>query len=314
MNVAVIFWALLWLAAGGAWLATLLGFAGRIWWVFDLFSHFRVQYLVGFSLMALIFLMGAVFSGAGVALTGALINLALVVPLYRKPDPAQTSDSKVYRAASINVLRTNRSFEAARELLAGQKADFAVLVECDRGWLGALSCLGELYPYRFSALREDNYGIALFSRREPAQVETCSFGPAGVPTLVVRFELDGRDLTVIGTHPPPPKSAREARQREAQTREIAHFAAQQAGQVLLCGDLNLTSWSPNFRDILRISGLRDSRVGFGVQPSWPTTNPLMMVPIDHILVSTGIGVNRRWVGPKIGSDHRPVFADFSFHA
>ncbi len=314
MSAAVIFWALLWLAAGGAWLATLLGFAGRIWWVFDLFSHFRVQYLSGFSLIALIFLFGEVYSGAGIAFAGALFNMALIAPLYRKLGPAKSGNQKAYRAASINVLRTNRSFEATRELLAEQKADFVVLVECDREWLEALSCLGELYPHRFSALREDNYGLALFSRREPVQVETCNFGPARVPTLVARFELDGRGLTVIGTHPPPPKSAREAHQREAQSREIARFAAQQTGEVMLCGDLNLTSWSPHFRDILKISGLRDSRIGFGVQPSWPATNPLLMVPIDHILVSTGIGVNRRWVGPKIGSDHRPVFADFSFYA
>lgn len=313
-SLAALFWALLWLAAGGAWLATLLGFAGRLWWVFDLFSHFRVQYLAGFGLLALIFAIGGIYTGAGLALAGGLVNLLVIAPLYRKPKTQIWTDPHVYKVASINVLRVNRSFAAARDLLAAQQADFVALLECDRDWFVALSCLGELYPHRHNVAREDDYGLALFSRHEPVEVEICKFGPAGVPTIVARFVMEGRNLTVIATHPPPPKSAREARQRDAQTREIARFAAQQDGEVLLCGDLNLTSWSPHFQDILVLSGLRDSREGFGVQPSWPTTNPLLMVPIDHILVSSGIGVHRRWVGPPIGSDHRPVFTEFSFQA
>ena len=38
---------------------------------------------------------------------------------------------------------------------------------------------------------------------------------------------------------------------------------------MLMGDMNCTSWSPYFQDMLTVSGLRDSRRGFGVEGSWP---------------------------------------------
>jgi endonuclease/exonuclease/phosphatase (EEP) superfamily protein YafD len=62
---------------------------------------------------------------------------------------------------------------------------------------------------------------------------------------------------------------------------------------------------------MRMSRLRDSREGFGIQPTWLSNKPLFMVPIDHVLVSEGINIHKRFTGPDIGSDHRPVIVDFS---
>ena len=81
--------------------------------------------------------------------------------------------------------------------------------------------------------------------------------------------------------------------------------------ILLCGDLNLTPWSPVFWRFLRRSGLADSSRGFGVQPSWPVGKPWMSVPLDHCLVSPEITILDRRLGPAIGSDHYPVWVDFT---
>jgi hypothetical protein len=83
------------------------------------------------------------------------------------------------------------------------------------------------------------------------------------------------------------------------------------GRVLLVGDLNMTSWSPFFSDLIQTSGLRDSRKGFGMQNSWPANRRLLMIPIDHILVSEGVKVLSRRIGQFNGSDHYPILLDFS---
>ena len=75
------------------------------------------------------------------------------------------------------------------------------------------------------------------------------------------------------------------------------------------GDLNTTSWSPFFSDLIEESGLRDSRKGFGIQTTWPDGLFLLRIPIDHCLVSKDISVLDRRVGPSIGSDHFPVTVD-----
>lgn len=56
--------------------------------------------------------------------------------------------------------------------------------------------------------------------------------------------------------------------------------------------------------------LRDSRRGFGVQPTWNARHPWCMIPIDHCLVSEGASIVDRIVAPDVGSDHRPIIVDF----
>ena len=63
-------------------LATLLGYMGKWWWVFDLFSHFRMQYALTFIVLAIIFLAGkrkriALLFGAFM-----LVNVLAIAPLY----------------------------------------------------------------------------------------------------------------------------------------------------------------------------------------------------------------------------------------
>ena len=99
--------------------------------------------------------------------------------------------------------------------------------------------------------------------------------------------------------------------RNRQFEELARTAFEEESSVMLIGDLNITSWSPVFWELLRKGGLTDSRQGFGIQPTWPVWLPVLLIPIDHILVSEKIVIHSREVGPNIGSDHYPVVVDFS---
>jgi endonuclease/exonuclease/phosphatase (EEP) superfamily protein YafD len=128
---------------------------------------------------------------------------------------------------------------------------------------------------------------------------------------VARLALAGQPLTVIGTHPPPPRRRKLTYQRDRQLKEIAAYIASHPGPTLLLGDLNITSWSPSFQEMLRLGKLRDSRQGWGLQPSWPVDQPLLRVPIDHLLVTEGLAVHCRRLGPFTGSDHYPVIMEFS---
>ena len=308
--VKLMFWGLFALPVAAVCLLSIAGFWGRTWWLFDLASHFRWQYALFLLASALVFLFGKQPKAAGGAAAFALVNLALIAPLYLRLQPA-SQERPVYRLLFANVLQPNHSYGLLRDLISQAEPDLIVLVEANRAWLEELGSIRQDYPYWHSQTREDHYGVALISRIPIAEAETRAFGGAGVPSIIASFLLEGKPLTVIGTHPPPPKSALKERYRNEQLTQLADFARTQKGQLLLCGDLNLSPWSPYFRSLLHNSGLHDSARGFGLQLTWPVEQPFLRLPIDHCLVSPGIEIRARRVGPSIGSDHFPLILDFS---
>jgi endonuclease/exonuclease/phosphatase (EEP) superfamily protein YafD len=305
-----VLWSVVSIVAAPAALATLATFLGRLWWRCELACHFRVQYFIVLLVAALALLVGKRWSRAAVAGVLALVNLALIVPLYfggGSPPAGATT----LRAVNLNVHTRNRQFDDVRRFLRETAPDLFVLEEVNADWLYELEPLKRDYPHVRAHPREDNFGIALFSRIPFETAEILTIGKAGVPSVAARFDLDGQSLTVIGTHPVPPAGGNGAALRNEQMSAVADYVAKQPGPLVLLGDLNMTSWSPYFVDFLRATGLRDSRRGFGVQPSWPARSPLLRIPIDHCLVSPQISIRDHRIGRGVGSDHLPVIVEFA---
>jgi len=298
------------LAAAGVCLSTLFGFLGRFWWRFELFSHFRVQYALLLAAATVVLLALGAIPMAIVSAAFGLANLALIQPFYgwKPSDPPR----KTYRLLLANVLQENQKYPRVLELAQATQPDFIALLEVGEAWMAALEPLRAEYPYVCNEFwGEENYDIALFSRLPAERLQVEHFPPNHVPTIVGRFCLPEGPLTVIATHPAPPKTKAETEARNRQMAEIAGYVLDLDSRVILAGDLNMSSWSPAFTDFVRASGLRDSRRQRGVQASWPVNIPWLRIPLDHVLYSCGVQIERRTLGPDVGSDHRPVIVDFS---
>lgn len=294
---------------------TVAGFFGRHWWTFELASHFRFQYLVCLLAVAAIHLLRKDYCLGLLAGVFAIINLHLVHPVYQPAMAARQSHEtgQTIRALLLNVNHDSYQHERVREFLRSSEADVMLLLEVDREWMENLEPLKELYPFRESRSDLDD-GIALFSRAPFSNAEFRTVGSVGSPSVVAQFEAMGQGFTLIGTHPTAPTSRESAQSRNRQLGALARFVSTQNGPVVLMGDLNTTPWSPYFNDLLSTTGLRDTREGLGIQPTWPSSFPPFLIPIDHCLVSSAIVVRKREVGPDIGSDHRAVIVEFGVDA
>jgi endonuclease/exonuclease/phosphatase (EEP) superfamily protein YafD len=288
-------------------LITLAGFLGRVFWMLDLFSHFRVQ----------IFQLGLVLTGVAlwrrknkqavllVLLAG--LNYAVILPFYfGRPVP---SGGPTVRAMLMNLNASNEN--AAQVLSAIQEAqpDLLLLEEVTPVWAQALSGLD--YPYRVAEIRDDCFGMMLLSRVPLSHTNVVQIGDAGVPSILATAHFPRGDVSIIGTHPLPPISATYSRHRNHQLAALSPVVREQKHPVLLIGDLNASPWSPYFIRLLKDSGLKNSMKGFGVQPSWPANNGFLRIPIDQILYSPEITIHRRAVGSAVGSDHLSVIVDVS---
>ncbi|MBN1672014.1 MAG: endonuclease/exonuclease/phosphatase family protein [Kiritimatiellae bacterium] len=289
---------------------TIAGFLGRLWWVFDLASSFRVQYFVVLTLLTLGLMVGRHYRLVAVYGALALANLAVILPLYWGHTPPAGAGHPSLRAMLLNVHTSNKDHDAVIALIEKNEPDLIVVQEVNGRWLDALSAVTNRFPHSIAQPRTDNFGIALFSRRPFQQAKRLYLGEVGVPSAFARIDADGVTLTVLATHPVPPSSAEYARWRDEQLEAVASFAASVDGPLLVMGDLNATPWSWHFRRLLRKTGLRDSSRGRGWQPTWPTRLFPLLVPIDHCLHSAHITIVDKTVGSNFGSDHYPVFVGF----
>jgi endonuclease/exonuclease/phosphatase (EEP) superfamily protein YafD len=293
----------------GVGAASLLGFLGRLDWTLDLFSHFRVQYLV-LHFFALLAAWG-VKRPRSVWVAGGFVifHLWFIIPFYVPKRPVSIP-GPTYRLLSANVLRDNPDFDRVRALIQTTDPDILLLQEMNQRWLDALSLTAD-YPYQVTFPRDDYFGYAFFSKFPIVQSQNYHL-QEGYYALIAEVQLDGQTLTFIGTHPPPPNWEGSAQRRNAQLKMMVTLADAQPGNVLVAGDLNITTWSPFFADAFENSALLDSRLGFGIQPSWPTNRPFFLrIPIDHIFTTASITILHRATGPEIGSDHLPVILDFT---
>lgn len=289
--------------------ATVFSFSGSLGWFLDLFSHFRVQYFLGLSIVALLLLIPRQRKVAACFGFLAAVNLCTILPLYWGR-PEETPSAAAYRAILINVNTQFGDVDRVTETIRKYNPDIVVLEEVSTKWISDLRSMAKLYAYSKIEPREDNFGIALYSKFPFAQCDIVYIGDAEVPSIVAEVKTPAGKFRVIATHPLPPAGAKYSVFRNRQLAAIPKVVKQSEVPVLLLGDLNVTPWCPYFKRLLKATGLRDSSQGRGVQPTWPTDNPLLLIPIDHCLHSPDITIVRKEIGPSVGSDHYPVIIDF----
>lgn len=291
------------------WLAALVGFLGQLWWRFEIASHFRWQYALALGLWSVFLALFRRWRTAVVTLLIALLNLVLLLPFYSRP--GEKAGEPELRIVSANVLKDNRQPQRLLALVRRLHPDIVAIIEATPEYMAGLEPLRADYPYRVGEAQLDPDGSVLLSRLPLSSADVMIFADGSYPTIVAR--LDGeRPVTLMATHPPPPRSSKHLQTRTTEMEAIAEIVANRPGPVVVVGDFNSTPWSPYFADLLQHTRLQDARLGFGLQTTWPVEQIPLRIPIDQALVSEDVVVHDFHAGPDIGSDHFPIIVDVSF--
>lgn len=303
---------LLMLAAAGLALITVFTLAARLWWAFDLFSHFRLQYVIAALTLGLAALAVRAYPSAAVLAAVALVHGWAIKDLWWGGTASAAPGGVPLRVVSANVLSQNRTPEKVLEFIRAADADLVVLVDAKlQRWNSILAGLGALYPYQSPQAWRERPPVVLFSRH-PILDEQVVRPPGGQrPYLVAEVALGGTTLVVAGVHPssPSPTEAGDTRHRNRELDHIAEVAGEAERPVIVAGDFNTTPWSPRFQDLLAAAGLRNAAEGQGYIGTYPTAFWPALIPIDHVLLKGPLVATAVRRGPSIGSDHYPIVAD-----
>lgn len=292
--------------------ATVAGWCGRWHWLLDIASHFRWYWLLA-SLAGLAACIRwrrpLAIACLGVA---AVANGRDLLPAWLPPpSPAGSAGQATpdVVVVSVNVHRFNESPAATLAYLRDRRPDVAAVLEVDDAWAAALNGLGDVFPHRMIHPRDDNFGIAVLSRWPLSDVAVAGLGGSPFPSVLATVAHPAGSLRIVGTHPMPPWNGRYAALMVDQFDAVAEAVAASPVPCIVMGDFNATPWSYAFRRLIARSGLNDTSLGRGLQPTWNARLLAPRIPIDHILASVDVAVVRRSVGPDIGSDHLPVEAE-----
>jgi endonuclease/exonuclease/phosphatase (EEP) superfamily protein YafD len=233
-------------------------------------------------------------------------NAILVAPfLVARPKPPIPGQPSL-KLVVANVHRANPDHERFINFIRRESPGLFVVVEVDDQWLHSLEDLHRDYPFRIEAGREDDFGIALFSRSPVTASNVVEFLPDGVPSVHAQFVFDGATVDLLGTHPLPPVGTEYSAARNAQLVAIGAWVAGRTNDLIVVGDLNVTPWSRWFGELTAGGRLRTSARDSGLQPTWPVRPAIARIPIDHCLISPNWRVTRYERGPDVGSDHFPL--------
>lgn len=266
-------------------------------WALDLVAHWQWVYLIIGGLCVTWFVALGVYGWALPALFMLAAGWWLSSP--ESYAAASSRADMVLTVVTANINADNHDSSALRQWVESLDADIVVIQEVTPATKAALE-QWDAYPHRAIAAQEGPFGLAVLSRHALDAVE--SREPGG-QTLHYRVHLRWAErlLALSAVHPMPPVTA-EYHTRRVELFESESRWAKDAGlPALVVGDFNATPWSSAMRSF----AAHGQRSVTGFTPTWPAPFPL--IPIDQVVASDHWRVVDGGVGPRTGSDHRPVY-------
>jgi len=291
---------------------SIVAFFGSVSWVFDLLANFRVQGTVVLLVLGLIALLAHWKVPAIVTIASAALGAAVILPYLFASAPTIADGSETIDVISFNVGISNPNRTEIAEWIRQEDPDVVFVFESSFEWEDTFRA-ADLRVQPISVVPPGNLaGVTILAKPQllPRQLEV-GIGPEAAAVSV----LLGRDrIEVLGVHPPSPTTATRAATRDRIMKEAAEWVSGREGEVVVVGDFNATPWSHAFRTIRGGAGLTDSLRGHGLEPSWPSGWGPLMVPIDHVLYTSGLASRDRRTGPAFESAHRPVLVTIGTRA
>jgi endonuclease/exonuclease/phosphatase (EEP) superfamily protein YafD len=283
-----------------------IGWIGAaFWWPLDLLNHFQIQYALALLLMTIVLLCLKSRRAAIVSIVLLLIPLGRIVPSHVAPRPVKPEGTPV-RVASFNVFVSNHRYQDTLDWVRKAAPDFIYFTETTDTWADVLEDLRDDYPHSI----EEGTGFAFYSKLPIRSHEIIRCSDIEFPLLVARVETPHGEVTVFAVHPLPPVSRHWSEALDETMAILAREVSKTSGPVIVAGDFNATRWSHKSAH-LRHAGLKDASYGKAPGATWMRANPFISIPIDRLLYrGEAMDCHRFEIGPELGSDHRPLIAEF----
>lgn len=287
-----------------AMFGTLVGF-GQLW-LFDLFAHFRLHYIIIFAVFGLWLFCKRAWALGLLMLSLIAFNASILLHWHeRLVKPMAEASAPSLKIVAANIFGAPMSPETLRHYLATGGFDIIMLTEYSVHWDAYFNEWSLPYPYILKHPQPDNFGVAIYSRWPLTDAVLASWHiPLPMPGIIATAQTPLGPIRVIAAHPPPPVMPGFGKWRNGVITQISAIMKDSDIPVLVAGDLNATPWSYPLNELLKMPGV----IGGSYYGTWPSAIPQLGLPIDHIIVKGPLAFAHYGTGPATGSDHLPLEA------
>jgi endonuclease/exonuclease/phosphatase (EEP) superfamily protein YafD len=295
---------LTWILIVGVLFTSILPNIVSNYWLIDIFSNFKLQYLISiFLLFISLFFLNKKILAVILLIISMLWNSYFIAPYYFS-DITVLKSKKEVKISSINLLSSNSETDLVKNYIFEEDPDILILMEFTQNWQIKLNPIINNYQYKRLVVRNDNFGIALLSKYE-MNSSIDYFDLNDKPSIVADLNIESYKISLVATHPNPPINQLTFENRNKQLSNILNKRSKLSKKLIIAGDFNTSSFSNHFSKLTN-GDLKDSRIGFGLLPTWPANYLMLQTTLDHFLVSKNLEVIDRSTGKNIGSDHLPI--------
>lgn len=290
-----------------ATLATILGFFGSTWWLFDYAANFRAHLAVVLTIVALAYAL--LFSKAmGLFfLAIAAINGFTILPLY-SDSPAAAAGEDRMTIVSFNVGQRASIRDATFRWIDTVEPDVVVLVDSTDQWVEATE-MAAPYIAQTELPIDRSFGITVYAK-EGLQTEILRASQIRDEVVRVEAEIGSQPVVIYAVQSRPGSNETDASYRDEYLAEVSRMVRDETDPAIVVGDMQASPWSHAFRSLESEAELENSMSGFGVQTTWPADRwAFFRLPIDHLLHSEELTTVDRYLGPIFGVEHRPLVVE-----
>ena len=223
----------------------------------------------------------------------------------------KSQNKNIIKLMIFNISYNNptENFENIKSLILSEKIDILQFQEVSPQMNKKIRSLKSIFPYSTGLDKPlDLFDSLILSKYPLLNTEI------GQHRLVqTNFILNEKKISILGIHLFPGGTQVNLNYALQQTNYLKEAVNNINTNLILLGDLNMTSSSKRFTNFLKDTNLYTYSSFKNITSTWPAFLPNYLgIQIDHVLFTKNFRLISKKIANNFGSDHRPLIVELAY--
>ncbi len=280
----------------------------------DIFSHLGFQIFIGGILLFFILLFLKRFWASVICVFVCIVFAADILSTCDHCNAVLKDRSQIrnkLRLISFNISYENpvENFENIREMILSEKPDIVQFQEFSPQMQDKIKTLRSIFPYSTEIDKPKDPFDSLILSKYPLTYTKVEENHAVITNLI----LNEAEISIVGIHLLTGGTKKNFNNALQQISYLKTMVSNTNKNLILLGDLNMTSTSKRFAKFLKETNLYTYTSYKNITSTWPAFVPNFLgIQIDHILFSNNFKMVDKKISNSLGSVHRPLVVELSY--